>query len=215
MCCVGGCVFCASWRRVGDRLPTACSRLANRVRPRLTVFGEIWTAGHVEDGQKQSYRFLLQEEWQQPEADWCTGLKGAFVRLFTPPDAQTRNKKKLKPTTWILTKSKYGVQMNQQLLFWPKRNVPTCWWQSLSSLSLIVLTETFFNVIDSPKTIFFRCCNNIVIIYDIPQEAIDEVIDAFTEKTIVQMKECWFCPNLQFSSQLTQTCVAIGIIHYV
>lgn len=56
-------------------------------------FGEIWTVDHVQEGQKQSYRFLPQEEWQQPEADWCTGLKGAFVRLFTPLDAQTRNPK--------------------------------------------------------------------------------------------------------------------------
>lgn len=49
-----------------------------------------------------------------------------------------------------------------------------------SSLSPIVLTEIFFDVVDSPKTIVFRCCNNIVIIYDTPQEAIDEALDAST-----------------------------------
>lgn len=38
----------------------------------------------------------------------------------------------------------------------------------------------FLGVIDSPKTIVFRCCNNLAIIYDTPQEAIDEDLDAST-----------------------------------
>lgn len=130
MCCVGGCVFCASWRWMGDRLPTACSRLANRVRPRLTVFGEIWTVDHVEDGQKQSYRFPLQEEWQQPEADWCTGLKGAFVRLFTPPDAQTRNPK---------------LNMNfNQIEIWNPNESTTINWPKQKCSNLITITLISF-----------------------------------------------------------------------
>lgn len=51
---------------------------------------------------------------------WKVRLCACLLHFMLKPGNQNS-------TTWILTKSKHGIQMNQQLLFWPKQNDPTCW----------------------------------------------------------------------------------------